>query len=97
MFIIGDCLVSNLSRYINHGRLNLGIAGDNLQNFLRRKDNFKLLANLNLKYFFIHGGINKSRCNTRLSIVGNIIANSLLFKMNCWKKLLGDFLYKICS
>ena len=92
MFLIGDCLVSNLSHYINHGRLNLGIAGDHLQNFLRRKNNFKLLANLNLKYFFIQAGSNKSRCNSRQSIVGTIIVNRLLFKMNCQKRLLGGFL-----
>ena len=75
MFIIGDCLVSNLSRYINHGRLNLGIAGDNLQNFLWRKNNFNLLANSNLNYFFIHYGGNKSHHTT---LVNLLLAISLL-------------------
>ena len=94
MFIIGDCLVSNLSRYINHGRLNLGIAGDNLQNFLWRKNNFKLLANSSLNYFFIHYGSNKSHHNSRQSIVGDIIAARFLFEMNCRKQLPGAALLK---
>ena len=61
LLIIGDSLVSNLSRYpeiwrkyfSNHGALNFGIAGDKAQNVLWRVNNLHFSSNLHLKYIFI--------------------------------------------
>ena len=59
MLIVGDSLVSNLSRYpeiwrkhfINHGAFNFVIAGDKAQNVLWRVDDLYFSSNLNLNIF----------------------------------------------
>ena len=59
LLIIGDSLVSNLSRYpeiwrkyfSNHGALNFGIAGDKAQNVLWRVNNLHFSSNLHLNIF----------------------------------------------
>ena len=59
ILLVGDSLVSNLSRYpkiwrkyfMNHGALNFGIAGDKAQNVLWRVNNFHFSSNVNLKCF----------------------------------------------
>ena len=60
MLIVGDSLVSNLSRYpkmwrkyfSNDEALNFGIAGDKAQNLLWRVNNLHFSSNLHLKYLF---------------------------------------------
>ena len=60
MLIVGDSLVSNLSRYpkmwrkyfSNDGALNFGIAGDKAQNLLWRVNNLHFSSNLHLKNIF---------------------------------------------
>ena len=57
MLIVGDSLVSNLSRYpeiwkncfVNHGDLNFGISRDKTQNVLWRVNNLYFSSDLNLK------------------------------------------------
>ena len=59
LLIIGDSLVSNLSRYpeiwrkyfSNHGALNCGIAGDKARNVLWRVNNLHFSSNLHLNIF----------------------------------------------
>ena len=93
MLIVGDSLVSNLSRYpeiwrkyfINHGALNFGIAGDKAQNVLWRLNNFHFSSNLNLKYVFILCGTDNIDHNSVQSIASTIISTGLAFQKKSHK------------
>ena len=88
MLIVGDSLVSNLSRYpeiwrkyfINHGVLNFGIAGDKVQNVFWRVNNFHFSSSLNLKHVFILCGTNNIDHNPPQSIASTIICTGLAFQ-----------------
>ena len=88
MLIVGDSLVSNLSRYpeiwrkhfINHGAFNFVIAGDKAQNVLWRVDDFYFSSNLNLKYIFILCGTNSIDHNSPQSIANTIVSTGLTFQ-----------------
>ena len=88
MSIIGDSLISNLSRYpeiwrkyfSNHGALNFGIAGDKAQNVLWRVNNLHFSSDLHLKYIFIFYGSNNIDHNSPQSIVSTIISAGLEFQ-----------------
>ena len=93
LLIIGDSLVSNLSRYpqiwrkyfSNHGALNFGIAGDKAQNVLWRVSNLHFSSNLHLKYIFILCGTNNIDHNSPQSITSTIISTGLEFKKKTHK------------
>ena len=93
ILLVGDSLVSNLSRYpkiwrkyfMNHGALNFGIAGDKAQNVLWRVNNFHFSSNLNLKYVFILCGTNNIDCNSPQSIASTIISTGLAFQKKSHK------------
>ena len=88
LLIIGDSLVSNLSRYpeiwrkyfSNHGALNFGIAGDKAQNVLWRVNNLHFSSDLHLKYIFILCGTNNIDHNSPQSIASTIISTGLEFQ-----------------
>ena len=93
MLIVGDSLVSNLSRYheiwrkyfINHGALNFGIAGDKAQNVLWRVNNLHFSSDLHLKYIFILCGTNNIDHNSPQSIASTIISTGLEFQKKSHK------------
>ena len=93
MLLVGDSLVSNLSRYpeiwskyfMNHGALNFGIAGDKAQNVLWRVNNFHFSSNLNVKYVFILCGTNNIDQNSSQSIASTIISAGLAFQKSSHK------------
>ena len=93
MLIVGDSLVSNLSRYpeiwrkyfINHGALNFGIAGDKAQNVLWRVNNLYFSSDLNLKYVFILCGTNNIDHNSPQSIASTIVSTGLAFQKKSHK------------
>ena len=93
LLIIGDSLVSNLSRYpeiwrkyfSNHGALNFGIAGDKAQNVLCRVNNLHFSSNLQLKYIFILCGPNNVDHNSPQSIASTIISTGLKFQKKSHK------------
>ena len=93
LLIIGDSLVSNLSRYpeiwrkyfSNHGALNFGIAGDKAQNVLWRVNNLHFSSNLHLKYIFILCGTNNIDHNSPQSIASTIISTGLEFQKKSHK------------
>ena len=88
LLIIGNLLVSNLSRYpeiwrnylSNHGTLNFGIAGDKAQNILWRVNNLHFSSNLHLKYIFILCGTINIDHNSPHSIASTIISTGLEFQ-----------------
>ena len=89
LLIIGNLLVSNLSRYpeiwrnyfSNHGTLNFGIAGDKAQNILWRVNNLHVFFNSHLKYIFILCSPNNIDHNSAQSIASTIISTGLEFQM----------------
>ena len=90
MLIVGDSLVSNLSRYpeiwrkyfVNDGALNFYVAGDMVQNVLCRVSNLYFSSNLNLKYIFILCGTNNIDHNSIASIV---VSTGLAFQKKSHK------------
>ena len=88
LLIIGDSLVSNLSRYpeiwrkyfSNHRALNFSIAGDKAQSLLWIVNNFHLSSNLHLKYIFILCGTNNIDHNFSQSIASTIISTGFEFQ-----------------
>ena len=93
MLIVGDSLVSNLSRYpkiwrkyfINLGALNFSIAGDKTQNVLWRVNNFHFSSNLNIKYVLILCGTNNIDHNSPHSTASTIISTGLAFQKKSHK------------
>ena len=93
LLLVGDSLVSNLSRYpeiwrkyfMNNGTLNFGIAGNKEQNVLWRVNNFHFSSNLNLKYVFILCGTNNINHNSPQSIASTIISTGLAFQKKSHK------------
>ena len=85
---VGDSLVSNLSSYPeiwriyfnHHGALNFGIAGDEVQNVLRRVNNLYFSSNLDLKYVFILCDNNNIGHNSPQSIASIVISTGLAFQ-----------------
>ena len=93
MLIVGDSLVSNLSRYpeiwrkyfFNHEALNFCIAGVKTQNVLWRVSNLYFSSNLDFKYVFIPCGTNNIDHNSPQSIPNTIISTGLPFQKKCHK------------
>ena len=92
MLIVGDSLVSSLSRYheiwgkcfSNHGALNFVIAGDKAQNILWRVNNLHFFSNLHSKYVFIICGTNNIDHNSSQS-ASTIISTGLEFQKKSHK------------
>ena len=88
MLIVGDSLVSNLSRYpkiwrkyfSNHAALNFGIAGDKAQNVLWRVNNLHFSSNLHSEYVFILCGTKNIDQNSPRFIASTSISTGLCFK-----------------
>ena len=93
MLVVGDSLVSNLSRYpeiwrkyfIYHGALNFGFAGDKALNVLWRVSKLYFSSNLNLKYVLILCGTNNTDHNSPQSISSNITSTDSVFQKKCHK------------
>ena len=93
MLIIGDSLVSNLSRYLEIWRkyfiylraLNCGIAGDKAQNVLWRVKNLHFSSNLGLKCVFIFCGTNNIDHNPPQSIASTINSTGFAFQAKSYK------------
>ena len=84
MLIVGDSLISNLSRYpeiwrkyfTNHGTLNFGVAGDKGQT-IWTVNNLHFSSNLHLKFIFICCGTSSIDQNSPQSIASTIISTGL--------------------
>ena len=89
--MIGDSLISNLSRYPHvwkiyfsiHNALNFGIHGDKIQNILWRLNNLNLSKNCSIKYVFIHGGTNIVDHNSPEEIANGLITSGLSTQAQC--------------
>ena len=89
ILLIGDSLISNLSRYPDiwkshfskHNTLNFGIPGDKVQNILWRINNLNFSKINSIKYVFILGGTNNIDHNSPEEIVNSLISSGFLFKI----------------
>ena len=85
LLLIGDSLISNLSRYpdiwnkyfTNYNTLNFGISGDKVQNILWRISNYDFSNNSSIKCVFILGGTNNIDHNSPEEIVNGLITSGL--------------------
>ena len=79
--MIGDYLISNLSRYPDvwknyfsiHNMFNFGNQGSKIQNILWRLNNLNFSKNCSIKYVFILGGTNNVDHNSPEEIANGLI------------------------
>ena len=91
VILIGDSLISNLSRYPDvwknyfsiHNTLNFGIQGDKIQNILWRLNNLNFSKNCSIKYVFILGGTNNVDHNSPEEIANGLITSGLSAQAQC--------------
>ena len=89
--MIGDSLISNLSRYPDvwknsfsmHDKLNSGIQDDKNQNILRRLNNLNFSKNRSIKYVFILGGANNVDHDSPEEIANGLITSGLSEQVQC--------------
>ena len=85
LMLIGDSLISNLSRYPDvwknyfsiHNMLNFGIQGNKIQNILWRLNNLNFSKNCIIKYVFILGGTINVDHNSPEEIINGLITSGL--------------------
>ena len=90
VILIGDSLISNLSRYPDvwknyfsiHNMLNFGIQGDKIKNILWRLNNLNFSKNCSMKYVFILGGTNVDH-NSPEEIANGLITSALSAQTQC--------------
>ena len=91
VILIGDSLISNLSRYPDvwknsfsmHDKLNSGIQDDKNQNILWRLNNLNFSKNRSLKYVFILGGANNVDHDSPEEITNGLIKSGLSEQVQC--------------
>ena len=91
VILIGDSLISNLSRYPDvwknyfsiHNTLNFGIQGDKIQNILWRLNNLNFSKNCSIKYVFILGGTNNVDHNSPEEIANGLITSGVSAQAQC--------------
>ena len=91
VILIGDSLISNLSRYPDvcknyfsiHDTLNFGIQGDKIQNVLWRLNNLNFSKNCTIKYVFILGVTNNVDHNSLEEIANGLTTSGLSAQAPC--------------
>ena len=89
--LIGDSLISNLSRYPDvwknsfsiHDTLNSGIQDDKYQNILWRLNNLNFSKNRSIKYVFILGGTNSVDHDSPEETANGLIISGLSEQVQC--------------
>ena len=91
VILIGDSLISNLSRYSDvwknyfsiQDTLNFGIQGDKIQNMLWRLNNLNFTKNCSIKYVFILAATNNVDHNSPEEITNGLITSGLSAQAQC--------------
>ena len=91
VILIGDSLISNLSRYSDvwknyfsiQDTLNFGIQGDKIQNMLWRLNNLNFTKNCSIKYIFILAATNNVDHNSPEEITNGLITSGLSAQAQC--------------
>ena len=91
VILIGDSLISNLSRYPDvwknyfsiHNMLNFGIQGDKIQNILWQLNNLNSSKNCSIKYVFILVGTNNVDHNSSEEIASGLTTSGLSAQAQC--------------
>ena len=89
--MIGDSLISNLSRYPDvcknyfsiQNTFNFGIQGGKIQNILWQLNNLNFSKNCSIKYVFILGGTNNVDHNSPEEIANGLITSGLSAQAQC--------------
>ena len=91
VILIGDPLISNLSRYPDvwknyfsiHNTLNFGIQGDKIQNMQWRLNSLNFSKDCSIKYVFILGGTNNVDHDFPEEIANGRITSGLSAQAQC--------------